>query len=553
MTDKHVEDTVTFLIINRTAFSRKRPVQIEFGPEWDTLHITTPRDLTPEGRRAFLRKQQRPRIDLYKAIGNPVHMNATQCPWFYVDITEGMDLESLETFVDVDHYRSKYREISDQQVFLQRCHNLRELQISVSDPLLFSLVVENQSTRVSSKLQELDIRLCYGSVPLEDAMEAYGQSLRNVKISVDAPIGYGDPSKPLVFGDWTLPFVNTIDIEVHSKAVVCIKDFSHCHRLEELSVTFADKTRSPIISKHICLPAHRAPVWKKLSHLKTLKLYGGAAFQFDFDSLDHCSDLETLILDTCLEEDRSVFVPEYQASFCHQIGSHVLSNNELVAFDQTGQQCKCHRHFPKLRTLILKGSPSSAFCLTWLQGCPALETIELAAHGMVGFKFLLCSCNTCILSSKEPQTEIRPATLQIQPCIESKLTSIKIAGPCEFSGKALLTLLTIYAPNVIELHMDMIRNNPGTSKLDVASHGGRILEVLKNAEYINHIRDQREPTRVRSDKFKYFSCAYSLPKGDKNKLGLLFINHCEMDKYLDAGKVVFNMNTQCYIRKQDKM
>ncbi|KAG0353557.1 hypothetical protein BG005_007161, partial [Podila minutissima] len=248
--------------------------------------------------REDLRDPQQSRIELYRAVVNPVHMNASMVPDFYENIQDiGLDL--LETFVDGDSFRCKYEDPFSQREFLQQCHNLTTLNIATCDPDLFKWVqslsdsvIQGQRTAHLSKLQSLGLLLFSHPAILNQALAACGESLHTLEVcgrepQQQLPEGELSRARPVVFGDWTLPSLKTIEIDVCLTTPVHIGDLSGCPRVESLRLSLAfvgDRVR-------------RSPVWK-LPRLQRMELEGAPVLEYNYNSLDHCPDLRTVTLAT---------------------------------------------------------------------------------------------------------------------------------------------------------------------------------------------------------------------------------------------------------------
>ncbi|KAG0087975.1 hypothetical protein BGZ93_009041 [Podila epicladia] len=566
MEDEHLQDTVSFLTKNRIAFPQKKPIYLRFNSEWST---PWGRAATPQEKREFKREQQWPRVALYAAVGNPVHMNASPCPRFYEDVSVAMGLDSLDSFVDMDRCRFKYGESSFQQAFLRRCHNLRALQLLVSDPQLFSWAVDAQSASVvpgqrispPSKLQELNLRLHTGTTVLKGAFAAYGQSLRKLKIRADIQAVHRKVMDPVVFGDWSLPLVRKIEIEVTSKSIVHLDDFSECHRLETLKLIVNDLSGSSPCTKPVDKPVRLAPIWK-LSILRTVQLHGTTALQFNFDSLNYCPNLEILKLVATSCNAQCTCMASIPCLPHHSLHPQALDNRNIETSMQEQRWRSAGWKLPKLRTLDLVGIPSSAFCLDWLIGCPALTCLKLTAHGAYDLNVLLCRNDDPTIGPIALPMDDQLSARQTRPRLVSKLTCITLEGPWIISEEAFLTLLTKYAPRVTELRMDKIDQDP-LPKADIITwHGNWLLRTFKNAMKINHgsgpgqsggmgARAAMSPARW--GKLRYFSCPYNISWYDKEALGLSGIGVLEVDNYQKAEKLVVKMGDQHYIRKKDKI
>ncbi|KAF9369716.1 hypothetical protein CPB97_003352, partial [Podila verticillata] len=420
----------------------------------------------PQGMREFKREQQWPRVALYEAVGSPVHMNASPCPRFYEDVSSSMRLDSLDSFVDMDRRRFKYGESLFQQAFLRRCQNLRALQLVVSDPKLFSWAADvpagpasrESGTRFASKLQELNLRLHTGAAVVKDAIAAYGQSLRKLKIRADVQAVHHRAMDPVVFGDWRLPLVRKIEIEVAPNSIVHIGDF--CGPLMETFKFTVNNTRSG--PEPTLIPIGKsdrlAPVWR-LPRLKTLQLHGAAARQFNYDSLDHCPNLETLRLATSSHHDQSGPVATVQP-LTHDNDCSQVPDSSNTGPSKQEVRWKGDWVLSKLRNLELAGSPCAAFRLDWLKGCPALTYLKLISHNEHEPNVLLCRNDDSSTVSIASPTDDKPSTLQTRSRLGINLTCVTLEGPWIVSEDALLTLLTKYACKVTELRVERIDQDP---------------------------------------------------------------------------------------------
>lgn len=566
MEDEHLQDTVSFLTKNRTAFPQKKPIYLRFNSEWNT---PCGRVATPQEKREFKREQQWPRVALYAAVGSPVHMNASPCPRFYEDVSATMGLDSLDSFVDMDRRRFKYGESSFQQEFLRRCPNLRALQLLVSDPQLFSWAVDAQSTSVvpgqrispPSRLQELNLRLHTSTTVLKGAIVAYGQSLRKLKIRADVQAVHRKTMDPVVFGDWSLPLVRKIEIEVSPKSIVHLDDFSECHRLETIKLTINDHSGSSPCVKPVDKPIRLASIWK-LSSLRTVQLHGMAALQFNYDSLNYCPNLEILKLIATSCDGQSVSIASIPFLPHHNHHPQVLDSRNIDTSTQEPQWRIAGWRLPKLRTLDLVGAPSSAFCLDWLKGCPALTCLKLTAHDGYGLNVLLCRNNDPTTGLAALSIDDQISAWKTRPHLDCRLTCITLEGLWIISEEALLILLTKYAPRVTELRVDRIDQNPLPSAHTVTWHGSWLLHTFKNAMRINHgsgpgqsggMGAHAAMSPARWGKLRYFSCPYNISWDDKEALGLSGIGVIEVDNYQKADKLVVKMGDQHYIRKKDRI
>lgn len=63
---------------------------------------------TLQRQHEFDRERQQSRTILYRALRTPIHIDVLDCPRFDEDDIEGIELDSLETFVDLNYDRIEY-------------------------------------------------------------------------------------------------------------------------------------------------------------------------------------------------------------------------------------------------------------------------------------------------------------------------------------------------------------------------------------------------------------------------------------------------------------
>ncbi|KAF9299849.1 hypothetical protein BGZ74_008582 [Mortierella antarctica] len=569
------KEAAAFFVKHRLAFPHKRPVHLDFHPEWETAHMPSPLwNLTSDANREDLRDPQQSRIELYRAVVNPVHMNASMVPDFYENIQD-IGLDSLETFVDGDSFRCKYEDPFSQREFLQQCHNIATLNIATCDPDLFKWVqnpsdsaIQGQRTAYWSKLQSLGLLLFSHPAILNQALAACGKSLHTLEVcgrepQQQLPEGELSRARPIVFGDWTLPFLKTIEIDVCLTTPVHIGDLSGCPLVESLRLSLAfvgDRVR-------------RSPVWK-LPRLQRMELEGAPVLEYNYNSLDHCPDLRTVTLVTRTVDCHVVASYEGMPIMSHRKArSQVPDNNnnnnnnnndedededdedededsddeddpeDLVPGRRRRMK---HCNLPNLRKMTLIGHLDPVVCLSWLDGCPALEYLELKNF-----------------ESGDIQPHILPSLYH--PRLGSKLKTIKIKGSWVMSEDALVTLFTDYAPYLTGLYVESIDCLPPRLTRDTG-HGGWILQMLLDALQSSRGLDDRwegESTggaevgttwwRLPGDTLRLFTCGYVLSRSEKKSLALHGIINKDMKKYRDAGILVISMRGQYYVRKHDRM
>ncbi|KAG0023234.1 hypothetical protein BGZ81_008192 [Podila clonocystis] len=502
MPDSHLQDTISFIVQNRTAFPGKPPLRLEFGYSWNGHDWE---GMTPELRQRQ-HNFQKPRLALYAAIGNPVELDISRCPGFY-DYCGNIDTKSLKELNDQDMERMTNEGLA-RQTFLERCHQVWVLQLAVSRSDLFSWAVEKQldgTTRSRDKnvLRNLKVLTLWSDrgsnslLPaLNDAMVAFAQSL--VEVNAQGQFPYNNPraallQEPLwkepVLDVWDLPCIRTIDIDIHGIPHLRINGFDKCPQLEALYLKIAGHQRTSVHSQGDDPdPVVLSGVWK-LPRLKTLFLNDMAALTFNFDSLDHMQNLQELkmvVNKKCSVVHPVDTIPRISSYVCRKEAS--LDNNVSVP-EQADQKWKDSWNLPKLRYLLLEGPPSSVFSFNWMRGCPALKSVELVHRkGLQRLPISSSSPYSCIIPRVSPtktrsdsdDTSLDP---DMKPLLESKLNSFVLKGPWAVSELDLITALTVYMPNISSLELDRINDH-------LVLLGDRFVETILEAKALGRVMAQ---------------------------------------------------------------
>ncbi|KAF9287727.1 hypothetical protein BGZ74_001029 [Mortierella antarctica] len=494
MPDSHLQDTISFIVQNRTAFPGKPPLRLEFGyswhnPQWETM--------TPELRQ-HQHIFQKPRVALYAAVGNPPALDVSRCPGFYENCGN-IDAESLEELIDQDMERTTF-EGPERRTFLERCHQLQLLQLAVNRSDLFSWAVEKQldgTTRSRGKkvlrnLKALTLWSDRGSnslLPaLNDATVAFAQSL--VEVIAQGHFSYENARAALpqerlredpVLGHWNLPFIRTIDFDIHGIPHIHINGFDKCPQLETLYLKIAGH-RTPSILSRGDAPSmvNLSSVWK-LPRLKSLFLNDMAALTFNYDSLNHMQNLQELSMvvnKKCSVVYPVATIPRLSSYICRQETS---LDKDISVPEHADQKWKDSWSLPKLRSLFLEGPPSSVFSFNWLHGCPSLNSVELVHRkGLQRLPISSLSPYSSVISKISPtktpsdsdDTSLDP---DMKPLLESKLDSFILKGSWAVSELDLITALTVYMPNLSSLELDRINDH-------LALHGDRFVETILEAK-----------------------------------------------------------------------
>ncbi|KAG0026597.1 hypothetical protein BGZ81_006228 [Podila clonocystis] len=442
-------------------------------------------------QRQKLCKSNNYRIMLYEAIGCPKTIDATLIPDFYYK-AGNIGLDSLVKFTDGDSHRFFFGDGPKQGAFLQRCDNLRILELRIRDPDSFSWALERNQVggtqrhtqRFLRNLEQLTITMDTSLNVLHDAVVAFGQQLQHLKVSGSVSFNtishaaYLDPrfSNQTKVGDWDLPCLKTMDLDLFADSGIYIGQF-HCPNLDSLSINIHRRfpTRdvsNPPDSDGPCSHMDSvipSPVWK-LPRLRSLELHCKAVMLFDFDSLDHMPALERLVMIAGSSDYQPIptcCIPRLAAYRCHK-RTRVEVEVSQTPDPTVGTKWKDHWDLPRLKALRLEGPPSSVFCFKWLASCPSLESIHLrTSRHFQRLPLLSSSKNATILPIEAPsETRLKVAGFEnvddsgfdqsMVPLVESKLEEITLQGTWVMSMQDLTNVLTVYAPNLKFLDVDRL-------------------------------------------------------------------------------------------------
>ncbi|KAG0089927.1 hypothetical protein BGZ92_003983 [Podila epicladia] len=538
---QHLQNLVTFIHMNQAAFPRKKPLHLNFDGSWQYSPVLAQKyRLQHSTKRPIIESAyQKSRITLYEAVGNPISINATPCPKFY-GACKNISVNSLEYFYDL-----RQRHAFSQQAFLQQCHRLKSLTISVHYPDMFSWAVNRlwdgtveRSEHLLHNLQDVDVQLRASFSVLNDVMAAFGETLLHVKVQcgllevssqLDDVIYDVRFSRHCKVGEWNLPFIRTIHIECNVRFGVYVGDFSGSPSLTSLKMRLNGE---PIANQ-----VYLAPVWS-LPQLKVLELELAAAMLFNYDSLDHMPSLENLVLSSGRYWKPPVKIPRLSSYFTPEgsIGEIATTSEDM------SQSWKDQWHMPKLKSLILVGMPSVVFCFNWLKGCPSLEVLDINATQTLRRGSLwstsssVANMPSCLstmdrLSNSRGVEGIDDLGFDhgMAPLLESKLYSIKFSGRWILTETALTRILGLYAPNLTKL--SVLKSHYGLAESNEWSwRGDPIVRAAFN-----------------SSSLRYLDSHYKVSEGIKSQLGLVKIAWSEMQKNKDAGKKIFGVQGLHYV------
>ncbi|KAG0088106.1 hypothetical protein BGZ92_006623 [Podila epicladia] len=466
MTQEWIDLLVAFVSRHRVTSLRNQPLQIKFG-DWDTNFSDSMDYVFGAGSTESLARRQKLcrsnsyRTLLYEAIETPSRIDATPLPNFYSK-ARNIGLGSLVEFTDGDSYRFFYGDGPKHGTFLQQCNNLTTLELRIRDPDSFSWAVERnlvggiqrRREHFLCNLERLTITMDASLKVLHDAVIAFGQQLQHLTVPGSISLERISPfdlmsSNQTKVGDWNLPCLKTMDMDLFADSGIYIGQFD-CPHLESLSInihrhfTHRDLSTPPDSDDPIIYvdSVYPSPVWK-LSRLRSLELRCKAAMVFDFDSLDHMPVLERLVMVTGDDYQPIPIccIPRLAAYRCHK---QTLADAEASSTPnpRLGAKWKDHWDFPRLKDLRLEGSPSSVFCFKWLASCPSLESINLRTCKRFQRLPLLSSSKNAAIHPIKAPSETRPEQVarfrnvddsgfdqSMVPLVESKLEEITLQGP----------------------------------------------------------------------------------------------------------------------------
>ncbi|KAG0355245.1 hypothetical protein BG005_005834 [Podila minutissima] len=501
---EHLEHTLEFIRLHRSAFPGRKSLNLTFGQGWEYFDFSIFHD---DARKQAWSKFQEPVMKLYEAMEQPNGIHVYRFPRFYAKCAEleealPMFCQNLETFRDDDDDRFASGESLDQERFLRRCHNLKELTLSVDSPeqlsfavgatsttstdaLAVSSVPRMQPTRPStapapspfgklkkltlsntegsshSVLQVLDnsILAMNGSAPLRHiAVQSYNPELAVLELSTEHRMHR--------VGGWNLPALRSVYIDVDDMWYLPVGSWDQCPLLEHLRISSAPLAHQSIgYFDPAALDLY--PVMN-LPRLRLLQLCEAAALLFDYDSLKTLPSLKVLAL-SVPAEPRPFFRKGERWDTVERIPrlcEYLQKGSKSITTPQ--QKWDVDWSLPILTSLVLTGFPSAVFSFDWLKRCPALQRVTLESTKKEDLPLALH--DHVALDAKSPVQWIKSPE-------ESQMRELVIHGRWVMSEQDLITVLTDFTPNLRELTLDRIHS-------DGRQSGARILEVIDIADSI---------------------------------------------------------------------
>lgn len=289
-------------------------------------------------------------------------------------------VDALLKFTDRDYHRLVYGERLQQTTFLKHCDNLKVLELAVHEPGTFSWALERNLDGNAQRhrgnylciLERLYIHMDAGLVVVHDAITAFGQSLRYLKVSGNTIPQELSLLKDMQVSEWIIPFLRTLIVDIEATVRVVLGGFDQCPCLETLSLRIRSIT-NPLVQR-FTYPVSSTPIWK-LPRLTSLKLYRRAALSFDFDSLEHMPTLERLVMVSA--GDERPIPDEYLPRLMAYQSFKQSSNCNNGASSLGAGKWRNYWILPHLKSIHLEGPPSWVFCFQWLITCLSLESIHL--------------------------------------------------------------------------------------------------------------------------------------------------------------------------------
>ncbi|KAF9586026.1 hypothetical protein BGW38_010298, partial [Lunasporangiospora selenospora] len=426
---------ITFIQQHSAAFPSKQPLDVKLPSR-----VLRKIDMVREGpvdrsiwmeTRQHLRERTRPFIKLYETVKQPLKLIVDRAPWFYED-AHAVGTERLWSLTDLDAERLEAGEGPRMEAFLQRCAELRELNLAVGDPSLFRWATLSVNTNdvninrgfvgavprwtperpqqsVFAKLEVLklgsDRHPRFLIHALNDAVDAFGGSLRDISVMVDTPRRKTIPAfwtkkrhiiaqeleqvpRATRLGfDWYLPNLRKMLLLLHGR--VDFGSLGQCPLLEYLYITCriapagqlmnVETTSSNFDNSDVREPLVFLPLWN-LPNLSCLYLEGPVALEFNPESLKSMKNLKSLTLKTTEPGWEKRFLDLYK-SVSPNAAPQVTSNPSQGSLpkDSTPGFRLWNWNSITLKILDLQGPIAMAFYLGQLSFFPALQKLHLVA------------------------------------------------------------------------------------------------------------------------------------------------------------------------------
>ncbi|KAF9433043.1 hypothetical protein BGZ76_009956 [Entomortierella beljakovae] len=529
-----LEDVISFIKHNQSAFPRKRSLKVS---HWGDVPAPSHTRIVNIGGvdhdsyisnmgqfRSTILAYMRPTIKIYEVVKRPSKLIAHYIPEVYT-LLQNIEVDHLTDLYDSDHYRFDMGEIGPMRCFLQKCHNLKALDVAINHPEAFPWV--SQSTKGESrislmKLERLDIIYkfsCYAAImALNDAMTTFSTSIRTVILSNRETM---DGCRPSIYarnvetlrslhlqklasantiGNFPtlIPNLTCLIIQLDDAITINIGSLSNCPNLENLEIRFGvelDGISRPKGEAPTTLPGPHDllnPNWKQLDEdfclfplwnlpkMQILVLGGSAALRFDFASLQTMPRLNALLLySSQLHTKQRTLEHLFHRS---KIPYDIPNISMLGDLDQQSRTYETYLtqelSLPFLCSIDIQGPSSAMFYLDHLRQFPRLKSLWLCHDE--SFFFELCrnpKHNQTNTNSIASDSDIHLFNDEI--LVESRLTHFELKGKWSMSSADLISVLTVYAPFLEALNVGELRCNG-------SEHARNIIEVIHQADIKNN-------------------------------------------------------------------
>ncbi|KAF9581047.1 hypothetical protein BGW38_002072 [Lunasporangiospora selenospora] len=361
---------------------------------------------------------------MYEAVGRPRMMDAGGIPRFY-ERSDGINVEGLDQFTDIDEFRFTGGEGPAMGDFLKRCHGLKSLELVAGDPYMFRWAIPSPAAhRIPGilsfqpvhqhleRLERLKLWSDFGQPillhALNEAVLAFGKTLREICCQLSGNSLSETPTsldhvgmfpelkrlpKAMTLGvDWYLPNVLRIDLELDRYAK--LGSFDECPLLEELTLSQFSQSQDYLSSSqeqsYLEEDQMLLPVWR-LSRLTKLSFSGELMVRFNFESLRSMKRLRDLNISASFYGSDTDFVNIYSKLYPLHLQHAYSTMKERIQArsrtvntgNHTQDDFKLSEFLPwnwgsdSLTNLSISGAPVMAFNLEQLKQLPKLCDLSL--------------------------------------------------------------------------------------------------------------------------------------------------------------------------------
>ncbi|KAG0334842.1 hypothetical protein BG000_008007 [Podila horticola] len=554
--EEHVQDLVLFIRKHRAAFPQKPPLEI--------VDLENGRLERRDESEDQLHLYHNHTIQVYEALVRPRTMDASFFPEFYtrcqhIDVSHLREL--TDKFISSTFFRRQTpKDNADMLEMFKKAVRLTKFSYSITDIGIFSKVNAGGSTETLPSLQSLDLTAPSGCSlihVLNDSMRAFGRTLQTVSTKIVHHNKYtlvlDQHSDAHTLGGWNLPAIRHIEVNFDWTLRVHLGAFDQCPLLTTLRIGYPAAGFSDMTMPSSWIPnllSFRAPVWN-LPYLKEMTMQGSIALFFNYDSLFKMPNLETLFLSTFIQYDESVVAP--------LLPSHMQDLSELYLLDEAsrsddgstiGQEDGSESdsgawpadwELPKLRSLQLRGFPSTVFSFDWLRHCPKLAYVQLDRTEKANRRLSLYrKLSKGQRNTSRVKAGAIPDSTQQGPYVDlygSPLKSLVLSGSWVMSDSDICEMLTNYAPNLETFYVHRLCT--GLKKA-----GSRFFQALQDADRIHASRGrQSKLTDIRTD--------YMLKRSERLRLGLVSLDLSLSRTYEMEGYRSVRLVNNCVVRHED--